>query len=181
MILEATVIKEGGGMGRIDLLRPSTGEAWEIKPSTRRSYYGAGVVQLRRYVNGRLVTPIGRAMRVGGGLSGNTFVYPDGQRSIRVQYWYAGQGIILYSYEYLQKQEPGKSTPRTPSYAFDRTQPNSDANTRYSSRPEIVPFPTRNEGIDDDLAAATVFCVAAIFIIGASCLTGVPFWAVLAI
>ena len=175
LISEVAVIKGSGGAGRIDLLNQYTGQIWEIKPNTRPSYYANGAAQLRNYARGRLLNYPKLRMRIGGPLKAGMFIYHVGRDIASVKYWYAGAGVILYSYKILRKGEPSKSTIPVP---YSDRQEKDDSNSNPQTN--IIPFPVQNEGQDETIAAIAAVCVVAIVLVGASCLTGIPFWTVFA-
>ena len=95
--MEVLVLKNTGGLGRIDLVRLYSGECWEIKPSHS---YLAGSTQLTSYIRGRLLkTTPNIPLRRGGYITRNTIEY----EGYTVNYWYAGNGVILYDYTPAKK------------------------------------------------------------------------------
>ena len=94
MIREVSVIKATGGNGRIDLVLWQTGECWEIKPS---HLYLAGCAQLTNYIRGEVTDKRwnrSRTPRRGGYLPQGTIITDE----MIINYWYAGNGVILYDY-----------------------------------------------------------------------------------
>ena len=94
MIREVSVIKATGGNGRIDLVLWQTGECWEIKPS---HLYLAGCTQLTNYIRGEVTDKRwnrSRTPRHGGYLPQGTIITDE----MVINYWYAGNGVILYDY-----------------------------------------------------------------------------------
>lgn len=94
MIREVYVIKSTGGIGRIDLALWQTGQCWEIKPS---QLYLAGSTQLTSYIRGKIVdkrwNPSCKPRR-GRYLPRGTIETDE----MVINYWYAGNGVILYDY-----------------------------------------------------------------------------------
>ena len=93
--------------GRVDLIRQTTGEYWEVKPA---KYYLLGSTQLSRYVHCSLPCESNRAKlngtpKRGGFIPRNTFLY----KGYIVNYWYAGSGIILYDYHQVLNPVPKRS------------------------------------------------------------------------
>lgn len=56
----------------------------------------------------------GVRMRIGELLNAGMFTYHVGQDTASVKYWYAGGGVILYSYKLLRNEEPGKPSVPVP-------------------------------------------------------------------
>lgn len=117
-------------------------------------------------------------MRIGEPLNAGMFTYHVGQDIASVKYWYAG-GVILYSYKLLRNEESGKPSVPVP-YHDRQKKDDSHSNSNSNSQADIIPFPTPNEEQDETIAAIAAVCVVAIVLVGASCLTGIPFGAAFA-
>ena len=94
MIREVYVIKASGGIGRIDLVFRETGDCWEIKPS---HLYLAGCAQLTNYIRGEVIDDrwdYSLTPRRGRSIPRRTIKTDE----MVINYWYAGNGVILYDY-----------------------------------------------------------------------------------
>ena len=129
--MEVSVIKNTGGLGRIDLMRISSGECWEVKP-----YYAfaAGSRQLEGYVRGKLLNITSNIpLRRGGYIIPKTIEY----EGYTVNYWYAGSGIILYTYTPSKKSLASAPAPKKQ----PKTNPVTEPLIGYRPEEEYDPSP----------------------------------------
>ena len=85
--------------------------------------------------------------------------------------WYAGQGIILYSYKLVQRKKPHKTSVPVP---YSDRNVDNNRNSGSGARGEVVSFPVQNE--EPEVAAAAINTgLALVLLFGVVFfLTGIP-------
>ena len=94
---EQVIIYKDGGFGRADLISQD-GQVWDVKRNKPRQIK-AGQNQVEKYASNIWLRSPDTPLSVGSNeITVGYFYYKSGLVTYKVQYWYAGDGVIAYDY-----------------------------------------------------------------------------------
>ena len=114
--MEVQIRLPSGKYGRADIISSRFQQIWEVKHNSSVAIANARA-QLRNYMTGTVVQDPSLKLQPGGYIPPSTFTYGKWE----VRYWFAGRGVILYSFS--PKQERIRQT--VPSYSQSKERQSS--------------------------------------------------------